>query len=428
MTYTETIEYLFNSTPVFEKIGAAAYKEGLSNTHLLDAHFGHPHTQFRSIHIAGTNGKGSCSHTLAAILQAEGYRVGLYTSPHIVDFRERIRVNGRMISEEYVVDFVATHRHFFEPLQPSFFELTTAMAFKYFAEEKVDFAIIEVGLGGRLDCTNIIQPLLSIITNISLDHTQFLGDTMAAIAHEKAGIIKPNTPVIIGEATPETRSVFESTAQAQNALITFAEDQPAILHATTTAVGTMHYETRFLGNFEGALGGTYQAKNANTILTAAMHLYNHHVIRKPESIAKGFREVIERTGLLGRWQIIRPSEPRIVCDTGHNDAAWQQLAPQIMAEPCQTLRLVFGMVDDKDLLSVMQRLPQKAVYYWTQPTTKRAFPVERIAALGKQLGLQGTAFPTVKAAYDTALADASPQDFIFIGGSNYVVSDLFSCF
>ena len=288
MNYQETVEYLFNSTPVFEHVGASAYKEGLETTKALDEHFGHPHTHFLSIHVAGTNGKGSCSHTLAAIFQAEGYKVGLYTSPHLVDFRERIKVNGEMISEQEVIDFVEQERDFFEPLHPSFFELTTALAFKYFAEQKVDIAIIEVGLGGRLDCTNIITPILSIITNISLDHTQFLGNTLAAIAAEKAGIIKHRVPVVIGESVPETQIVFKAKAQKEDALIVFAEDIPAILSSHPHPDGGIAYQTRFFGEIVGELGGSYQEKNANTVLTAAMQLYNKGIIKNAESIAKGF--------------------------------------------------------------------------------------------------------------------------------------------
>ena len=263
MTYEETIEYLYNSVPMFQKVGAVAYKEGLYNTIKLDEHFCHPHKNFKSIHIAGTNGKGSCSHTLASILQAAGYKVGLYTSPHLKDFRERIKVNGECVSEEYVIDFVENERHFFEPLHPSFFELTTAMAFKYFAESNVDIAVIEVGLGGRLDCTNIITPVLSIITNISFDHTQFLGDTLAKIATEKAGIIKNNIPVIIGEAVDETRPVFLEKAAENGSEIIFAEDNNEILSAELRPQGGIAYETKDYGKIIGELGGLYQAKNAS---------------------------------------------------------------------------------------------------------------------------------------------------------------------
>lgn len=427
MTYEETTEYLYNSTPVFEHVGASAYKEGLSTTLALDEYFGNLHQNFRSIHIAGSNGKGSCSHTLAAILQADGYKVGLYTSPHLVDFRERIRINGKMISEEYVIDFVESHRKFFEPLHPSFFELTTAMAFKYFAEQKVDFAIIEVGLGGRLDCTNIINPLLSIITNISLDHTQFLGDTLPKIAYEKAGIIKQNTPVVIGEATPDTRVVFEAKAQKMDAMIVFAEDIPMVLSATANPKGGRTYQTRLFGTIEGELGGVYQEKNTNTLLTAVMQLYNNQIIRNIDSVAKGFSNVCEATGLMGRWQQIQEN-PIVICDTGHNEAGWKDLSLQIKNQKCLNLRIVFGMVDDKDIESVMKLLPVDAHYYWTQPSTKRAFAVEKIAEVGERYGLKGKAFTNVEEAYKQALSESDEDDFIFVGGSSYVVADLLSKF
>lgn len=461
MNYKETTEYLFRSTPVFEHVGASAYKEGLYNTHALDDHFGHPHRRFRTIHVAGTNGKGSCSHTLAATLQAEGYRVGLYTSPHLVDFRERIRVNGVPVSEQYVVDFVARERAFFEPLHPSFFELTTAMAFKYFAEQEVDIAVIEVGLGGRLDCTNIIQPLLSIITNISLDHTQFLGDTLAKIAAEKAGIIKSHTPVVIGEDVPETRPVFIAKAQEMEAPIIFAQDEPQVVSGelsfgNDTTVGLSDeelpnghrlYHTRDFGTIEGELAGAYQAKNANTVLTACKLLMEKGVLKSNlfpsfskegvrgglsleeytlnQSINRGFLNVCETTGLLGRWQTLS-EHPKAVCDTGHNVGGWQWLAPQIMRQPCQTLRIVFGMVDDKDIDTVMMMLPKRAVYYWTQASTHRAIPVERVMEKAKEHGLKGLPYPTVAQAYETAQKDAHEDDFIFVGGSSYVVADLLS--
>ena len=268
MDYQETVEYLYNSTPVFEHVGAVAYKEGLENTLAMDEHFGHPHRSYKTIHIAGTNGKGSCSHTLAAILQAAGYKVGLYTSPHLVDFRERIRVNGQMISEKRVVDFVADHRAFFEPLHPSFFELTTAMALLYFKEQQVDVAVIEVGLGGRLDCTNIITPVLSVITNISLDHTQFLGHTLEKIAGEKAGIIKIGVPVVVGETQAETAPVFQAKAEQQGAPILFAEHNREVTNWQFSQQGGIDYQTRSLGALHGQLGGEYQAKNTNTILAA----------------------------------------------------------------------------------------------------------------------------------------------------------------
>lgn len=425
MDYQSTVEYLYNSTPVFEHVGASAYKEGLSNTLALDEHFGHPHSHFLSIHVAGTNGKGSCSHTLASILQADGYKVGLYTSPHLVDFRERIRVNGKMIPKDYVVSFVRENRSFFEPLHPSFFELTTALAFKYFAEEDVDIAVVEVGLGGRLDCTNIITPLLSIITNISFDHTQFLGDTLAKIAYEKAGIIKDGVPVVVGEDVPETRPVFESRAETTRSTIVFAQDKPLIVSSKVNLSGGRDYKTRFFGDLHYELGGDYQDKNANTVLTACMELMNKDIIRDADSVVKGFANVCESTGLMGRWQKLS-DKPVVICDTGHNVGGWQYLAPQIKAQPCKTRRIVFGMVDDKDLDKVLSMMPRDAVFYWTQPSNKRAFPVERIAEEAAKIGLAGNAFKTVKEAYQKALSDSESDDFIFVGGSSYVVADLLS--
>jgi dihydrofolate synthase/folylpolyglutamate synthase len=408
MTYEETVEYLFHVTPVFEKTGASAYKEGLSNTHALDEHFGHPHRQFKTIHVAGTNGKGSCSHTLAAILQSAGYKVGLYTSPHLVDFRERIRVNGQCISKEYVVDFVEQERSFFEPLHPSFFELTTAMAFKYFAEQAVDIAVIEVGLGGRLDCTNIITPVLSIITNISFDHTQFLGNTLAKIAGEKAGIIKKNVPVVIGETTPETLPVFQKKAAAKSAPLHLAE-----------AFEVAH-------DYDFELKGLYQQKNKQTILCAVNCLKDVFTIPE-EAIKKGMAHVCELTGLTGRWQTLQ-TRPLVICDTGHNVGGWQYLAEQIKAQTCKTLRIVFGMVDDKDINTVMQLLPKQAVYYFTQASSHRAIPVHKVQEIAKAHQLEGMTFSNVKDAYQQALSDAHPEDFIFVGGSSYLVADLLTDF
>lgn len=406
MTYQETIDYLFHVTPVFEKVGAGAYKEGLSNTWDMDEHFGHPHRQFKTIHVAGTNGKGSCSHTIAAILQSAGYKVGLYTSPHLVDFRERIRVNGLMVSEEYVIDFVENERAFFEPLHPSFFELTTAMAFKYFAEQHVDIAVIEVGLGGRLDCTNIITPVLSIITNISFDHTQFLGNTLAEIAAEKAGIIKQGVPVVVGETTPETLPVFEAKAQEVHAPLHLAEQ----------------YEPDCDFDFE--LKGSYQDKNKRTIL-CAMHCLQELLEMEDVhgAIAQGMAHVCELTGLVGRWQTLR-QQPLVVCDTGHNVGGWTYLSEQIKAQKCRQLRIVFGMVDDKDINTVMEMLPKDAVYYFTQASTHRAIPVGKVMEYATSHGLRGNGFNNVKDAYHQALQDASTEDFIFVGGSSYVVADL----
>ena len=422
MTYQETIQYLFNSTPVFEHVGAAAYKPGLYNTHELDQHFGHPHTAYKTIHVAGTNGKGSCSHTLAAILQEAGYKVGLYTSPHLVDFRERIRVNGHPISEQRVIDFVEQERAFFEPLNPSFFELTTALALLYFKEQQVDVAVIEVGLGGRLDCTNIITPVLSLITNISFDHTQFLGNTLEQIAAEKAGIIKQHVPVVIGETTPETRTVFEQKAAICKAPIYFAEEEPEVLSSKFCQTGARDYITQNFGNLHGQLGGEYQERNANTVLKALPLLQEIFNIT-PNNIVTGFANVTTLTGLRGRWEKLREN-PVVICDTGHNVAGWKWLAPQIKSVVCRKLRLVFGMVDDKDVETVIKLLPKNATYYWAQALTKRAIPSNIIAEIGRKNQLVGTDCGTVEKAYHRAITDASADDFIFVGGSSYIVSDL----
>ena len=426
MNYQQTIDYLFNSTPVFEKVGASAYKEGLYNTKALDAHFGHPHTKYRTIHVAGTNGKGSCSHTLAAILQSAGYKVGLYTSPHLVDFRERIRVNGECVSEKYVVDFVERERHFFEPLHPSFFELTTAMALKYFADAGVDIAVIEVGLGGRLDCTNIITPIVSVITNISFDHTQFLGDTLAKIAGEKAGIIKPGVPVVVGEYTEETRPVFERKALECGSPIVFAEDRKEVLSYAHGADGKMQYVTASFGEVRGELTGSYQVCNANTILNVADILMAKGVVRGAECVKEGFADVCRLTGLCGRWQTLGTS-PLVICDTGHNVGGWNYLSKQIKGVACDRLRMVFGMVDDKDINHVMELLPKNAVYYFTQATTHRAIPSEDVMRMGMSHGLSGRCYKSVGAAYDAAMKDAKENDFVFVGGSSYIVADLLTC-
>lgn len=423
MNYQETLNYLYNSTPVFEHVGAVAYKEGLQNTLALDKHFNHPHANFKTIHIAGTNGKGSCSHSLASILQEAGYKVGLYTSPHLVDFRERIRVNGQCISKERVVKFVKDERKFFEPLHPSFFELTTALAFKYFDEQKVDIAIIEVGLGGRLDCTNIISPILSIITNISFDHTQFLGDTLAKIAAEKAGIIKKGVPVIIGEANEETRPVFQSKANEVNSDIVFAEDNAIVTSSSPMADGGRRYNLSNNSTLIGELSGDYQERNMNTILCACNILKQMNIIKNDDVIAKGLTNICKNTGLLGRWQTIQ-NNPTVVCDTGHNIGGWNYLAPQIKRQQCNQLRIVFGMVDDKDINSVMFLLPKNAIYYWTQAESKRAIKAERVAEIANKHDLRGEIFDNVEVAYTKALQDSNKDDFVFVGGSSYIVADL----
>ena len=431
MNYQETCKYLFTQTPMFEKQGVSGYKEGLENTLALDEHFGHPHKNFRSIHIAGTNGKGSCAHTIAAILQQCGYRVGLYTSPHLVDFRERIRINGQPIPENYVVDFVENERDFFEPLKPTFFELTTAMAFKYFSEMKVDIAVIEVGLGGRLDCTNIITPILSVITNISLDHTQLLGQSLEQIAMEKAGIIKKKVPVVIGEALPETRPIFEAIAQERLAPIIFAEDYSEVLH-TEQQLSEMIYNTRSYGQITGELCGSYQAKNTNTILCVIRKLedfgymyrftdFSQSPIKGVE-IKAGFKNVCATTGLMGRWQVVNQS-PMVVCDTGHNTAGWQYLSQQLNQVKCEHMYIVFGVVEDKDVDGIMALLPKQATYFFTKANNKRAVSERVLHMMGQQLGLKGNHYPSVSAAYSAAMSMAEEKDFVFIGGSSYVVAD-----
>ena len=376
MDYQNTLTYLYNSVPMFQQVGGSAYKEGLENTRILDEHFGHPHRSFRTIHVAGTNGKGSCSHTLAAILQEAGYRVGLYTSPHLVDFRERIRINGSPIPEEYVVHFVEKERDFFEPLHPSFFELTTAMAFRYFADEKVDVAVIEVGLGGRLDCTNIIHPDLCIITNISFDHTQFLGDTLAKIAGEKA-------PVVFAEERMNN-------------------DYPGL---------------------KTELQGLYQLKNTRTILTALPLLKEAGYRIDERSVRNGFARVCELTGLMGRWQKLQES-PTLICDTGHNVGGITYIVEQLKQQTYRQLHIIIGMVNDKDISGVLALLPKDAVYYFTKASVKRALPEEELCRLAAQAGLQGNCYPDVPAAVTAAQEKSHPEDFIFVGGSSFIVADL----
>ncbi len=423
MDYQETLTYLYNSAPLFQQVGSAAYKEGLENTYTLDEYFGHPHRRFRTIHIAGTNGKGSCSHTLAAILQSAGYKVGLYTSPHLVDFRERIRINGTPVSQQFVIEFVEKHRHFFEPLHPSFFELTTAMAFLYFAEQAVDIAVIEVGLGGRLDCTNIIQPDLSLITNISFDHVQFLGNTLAQIAGEKAGIIKPHTPVVIGETTPETKPVFLDKALSVDAPIIFAEEEHLLYNASHEANGNYLYQTADYADLKGELGGLCQEKNTNTLLSALRQLKQTGYRFSETDVRNGFAHVCELTGLQGRWQRLA-NHPTVICDTGHNVGGIRYIAEQLSRQHYDRLRIVIGMVNDKDIRGVLALLPTDASYYFTQASVKRALPAEEVQKQASAFGLKGNAYPNVKIALKEALAQSGPQDLIFIGGSSFIVADL----
>ena len=425
MTYNEATTYLFNSAPLFQNIGAGAYKEGLSNTNALDSRYGHPHRSYRTIHVGGTNGKGSVSHTLAAILQCAGYKVGLYTSPHLADFRERIRVNGQMIPEQRVIDFVTEEKAFFEPLHPSFFELATALAFLYFKEEKVDVAVIEVGLGGRLDCTNIINPELSVITNISKDHVQFLGDTPTQIAKEKAGIIKPETPVVIGETNnnTEVRNVFITKSKEVGTSIKFADEESEILHSFAQPQGGRKYQTKNWGVFNGELGGDCQEKNTATILCAVQTLIEQGYNIKDKHVHEGIAKVCSLTGLMGRWQRLG-NEPLAICDTGHNIGGMQYIVGQLASTPHEKLHFVIGMVNDKDIDSVLGILPKDAEYYFTQASVQRALSAESLAIKAGKLGLKGVVITDVKEAYRKAQQNATKDDLIFVGGSTFVVADL----
>ncbi len=432
MNYQETCDYLFSQTANFEVHGSSGYKPGLETSLALDEHYGHPHEHFRSIHVAGTNGKGSVSHLIAAQLQGCGYSIGLYTSPHILDFSERIRVNGKPISEDYVVKFVENGKSFFEQQKATFFDIATSMAFKYFKDMDVDIAVVEVGLGGRFDCTNIITPILSIITNVSLDHTQLLGNSLEQIAMEKGGIIKRGVPVVIGESTPETKPVFEALAIEADAPIIFADEEQEIVSWELTSQGFMHYTAKHLGDFECELTGEYQPRNMNTVVVALHKIVDMGYMadciipdnnRKIQGeMNRAFKNVVKGTGLKGRWQKVR-SNPTVVCDTGHNPGAWEYLSKQLSAVKCRQLRIVFGMVEDKDVYTVMAMLPKEAVYFFTKGSTKRAFPETSLKVFGEQFGLKSECYPTVEEAYKAALEGASSDDFIFIGGSTYIVSD-----
>lgn len=448
--YDAVVEYLYNSVPLFQQQGDAAYKPGLQTTISLDEHLGRPHEKYPTIHVAGTNGKGSCCHTLAAIFQAAGYKTGLYTSPHLLDMRERIRVNGEMIPRQKVVDFVNRHAEFFEPLKPSFFELITAMAFDYFAEEKVDIAIIETGLGGRLDCTNIIRPLISIITNVSRDHTQLLGDTLEQIAAEKAGIIKTGVPVVVGETTPETRAVFTDTAARVGAEIVFAEDLPEVFSSDSSLVTRLKikneevknqdgcgsspfykYQTRSFGTLLGELSGACQPKNANTILVSLRTLAEAvpSLSVGTQAVRRGFAECQGMTGLMGRWQQLA-SSPDVFCDTGHNAGGWEYLSKQLreLVARYNRLHVVFGMAADKEVGRVLEMLPTQVCFYWTQAGVRRALPAVQLQQTAAQLGQHGEAFSDVRTAVKRAMSEAEPGDTVFIGGSTFVVAEALPLF
>ena len=426
MSYSETIQYLYHRLPVFHQIGGAAYKPGLENTILLMNALNNPQNNFKTIHIAGTNGKGSVSHMLAAIMQEAGYKTGLYTSPHLIDFRERIRINGEMIEQQYVVDFIEQNKHLFDEIEPSFFEATMAMAFNYFAFKNIDVAIIEVGLGGRLDSTNIIQPELSVITNISFDHVGFLGDTLEKIAFEKAGIIKKHTPVVIGEALPETRPVFVSKAEFENAPVYFAEELLQV-SLKNRENDKMIVSTSDKRNFTVGLTGNYQLKNIATTLISVEQLKSLNFKISDVSLQNGFENVVKLTGLKGRWQVVQQS-PKVVADTGHNVAGISFVVEQLKNESFKTLHFVFGMVNDKEITSVLNLLPKNAIYYFTQANIQRALPSLELKEMAEKFELNGNAYDSVNEAVKSAVQIAEPSDLIFIGGSNFVVGEALNCF
>jgi dihydrofolate synthase / folylpolyglutamate synthase len=405
MNYQETTNWMFNQLPMYQLQGASAYKEDLTNIKLLAAHLGNPQDQLKCIHVAGTNGKGSTSHMLASVLQEAGYKVGLYTSPHLKDFRERIKINGQEISEDFVCQFVAKHKNFFEANDMSFFEMSVGLAFDYFASEKTDIAIIEVGLGGRLDATNIITPLVSVITNIDLDHTQFLGNTPAAIAGEKAGIIKPNVPVVIGEYTFETQPVFLAKAELNKAPIYFASD-------LITEV------------FPSDLIGDYQFHNKKTV-QQTIHILNSQNEFKisDENLKNGLLQVVKNTGLQGRWQQLGEN-PKIICDTAHNQHGLAVVMKQIQKESFENLHIVLGVVNDKDLDSILPLFPKNAQYYFCSPNSSRGLKTEILNEAAKKHQLIGQNYDSVEHAFVTARKNASKNDFIYVGGSTFVVAEL----
>jgi dihydrofolate synthase/folylpolyglutamate synthase len=427
MSYNETLKYLFKQMPEYQRIGHAAYKEGLENSLALDKIFNHPHRNFKTIHVGGTNGKGSTSHLLAAILQQSGYRVGLYTSPHLIDFRERIRINGEMIEEQFVVDFVKNYKDRFEPIMPSFFELTMEMSFLWFAEQKVDVAIVEVGLGGRLDSTNIISPDLSIITNIGLDHIKYLGDTLPKIAAEKAGIIKPYTPVVIGEAgSIDVAQVFIDKAKSVDAPIIFSELYMNNFMAEKSDSG-LWFKADGYNDLKGELRGPAQDKNARTVLTTIEILKEIGFNIPLEAVSKGFANVISLTGLLGRWQILQ-QEPKTICDIAHNSHGIQYVVEQLASERYNNLHFVFGMASDKDIESVLMLLPKNAVYYFTKASIERALNENIIKEQASKYQLYGSSYHTVSDAIEAAKENADNDDLIFIGGSSFIVADALHIF
>ena len=405
MNYQETTNWMFNQLPMYQLQGASAYKEDLTNIKLLAAHLNHPEEQLKCIHVAGTNGKGSTSHMLASVLQEAGYKVGLYTSPHLKDFRERIKINGKDISEDFVIEFVARHKDFFEANDMSFFEMSVGLAFDYFAAEKVDIAIIEVGLGGRLDATNIITPLVSVITNIDLDHTQFLGNTTTAIAGEKAGIIKPNVPIVIGEYTEETEAVFLAKAEEKNAPIYFAADLIS-------------------GVFPSDLLGDYQFHNKKTVQQVVVVLNSQTNFKVSiDNIKNGLLNTVKNTGLQGRWQQLGEN-PKIICDTAHNKHGLAIVMNQIQKEKFENLHIVLGVVNDKDLDAILPLFPRKAQYYFCKPDSSRGLATEILKEAAEKYDLFGEKYESVELAFAEAKKNASENDFIYVGGSTFVVAEL----
>eukprot|EP01133_Synstelium_polycarpum_P013913 gene13913-16414_t len=427
MTYSETLDYLYSKLPMFTRIGAVAFKKDLHNTVAMCQALGNPQQKFKTIHVGGTNGKGSTSHMLAAILQKAGYKTGLYTSPHLKDFRERIRVNGKMVSKSFVTHFVSEQRALIESLEPSFFEVTVAMAFSYFEQQKVDVAIIEVGLGGRLDSTNIIHPDLSVITNISLDHTNMLGHTLKEIAFEKAGIIKKDTPAVIGERHPETDPVFFTKATETNSPLFFAQDQWHAAHigqkGNYLSLSIYKNKELFFEKLKLDLTGSYQLKNVLTVAAAIEQLKKLNYLISDEAVYHALKNVKKITGLQGRWQILQKA-PLIICDTGHNLAGIAEVLKNIQNTPHKQLHMVIGMVKDKDISGVLALLPKDARYYFSQPALERAMPAAELAAQAKLLGLNGKVFDQVKEALNAAKAAAVTEDLIFIGGSTFVVAEV----
>lgn len=404
MNYSETTQWLFSQLPLYQSVGKSAYKADLSQTLKLAKHLNHPEHKFKSIHVGGTNGKGSTAHMLASVLQESGYKVGLYTSPHLKDYRERIRINGAMISETFVVDFVAANKSFFETHSLSFFEMSVGMAFAYFAQEQVDIAVVEVGLGGRLDSTNILTPEVSVITNIGLDHTQFLGTTLEAIAGEKAGIIKPNTPIVIGETQSEIEGVFRAKATKECAPIYFADQ---LIDST--------YPTD--------LKGVYQIQNVRTVLQTIAVLNSEAFSIPLESIQKGLLKVTKNTGLRGRWEIL-DTAPKLICDTAHNREGLSLVFKQLQTENFQRLHLVLGMVNDKDIASLLELFPKEAQYYFCKPNVPRGLDASKLAQVFKSNGFKGLVYPSVKVALNAAKQNAYQEDLIYIGGSTFVVAEI----